>query len=86
MTSGGIDYEHAVVACDKAAREQLFSGHEDNSDPILGRQQGMVGLSEDQYLASYNVRVDGNLTAITCLVDGTKDEVHVISVNQVDAQ
>lgn len=81
-TSGGIGYGEAVQACDAAAQEQLFVGADYDSDAILGQQKGQVGMSPEQYLAVYNVKVDGRKTAITCLVDGTKDAVNVISVKE----
>lgn len=86
VTSGGIGYGEAVIACDNAAREQLFPGSNYESSPLLGQQKGQVGLEPTQYLATYNVTVDGRHTAITCLVDGTKDNINVISVNETEAQ
>ena len=83
-TTGGIGYGEAYVACDRAAQKRLFPGLDYNSDPILGEQKGQVGLSDDQYLAIYNVKAGGRKTAITCLVDGTKDNVHVISVRETE--
>lgn len=83
-TTGGIGYGEAYVACDRAAQKQLFPGLDYNSDPILGEQKSQVGLSDDQYLAIYNVKAGGRKTAITCLVDGTKDNVHVISVRETE--
>lgn len=85
-TSGGIGYGDAVVACDNAAREQLFPGSAYESSPVLGQQKGQLGLDDAQYLAVYNVTVDGRHTAITCLVDGTKDNVNVISVRETEAR
>lgn len=85
VTSGGIDYGIAVQACDKAAQEEMYPGADYAPAPILGMQKGQVGLSDDQYLAVYNVKVDGRTTAISCLVDGTKEEPHVISINEVPA-
>lgn len=85
-TSGGIGYGDAVIACDNAAREQLFPGANYESSPILGKQKGQLGLDDTQYLAVYNVTVDNRHTAITCLVDGTKDNVNVISVNETEAR
>lgn len=85
-TSGGIGYGDAVVACDNAAREQLFPGSAYESSPLLGKQKGQVGIDDAQYLAAYNVTVDGRHTAITCLVDGTKDNVNVISINETEAR
>lgn len=81
-TSGGIGYGEAVQACDRAAQETLFPGDRYDSDPIIGRQKGMVVLNDDQYLAVYNVKVDGRKTGVSCLVDGTKDAPHVISINE----
>lgn len=85
-TSGGIGYGDAVIACDNAAREQLFPGANYESSPILGKQKGQLGLDDTQYLAVYNVTVDNRHTAITCLVNGTKDNVNVISVNETEAR
>ena len=85
-TSGGIGYGDAVVACDNAAREQLFPGSVYESSPLLGKQKGQLGIDDAQYLAAYNVTVDGRHTAITCLVDGTKDNINVISVNETEAR
>ena len=83
-TSGGIGYGEAVQACDRAAQETLFPGACYDSDPIVGRQKGTVGLSDDQYLAVYNIKVDGRKRAVSCLVDGTKDAPHVISINETE--
>lgn len=83
-TSGGIDYGHAVQACDDAAKEQLFPGLKYNSNPIIGEQKSQVGLDDSQFLAIYNVKVDGRKTAITCLVDGTVDDINVVSVKETE--
>lgn len=84
LTTGGIGYGEATVACDRAAQKRLFPGLDYNSDPIIGKQKGQVGLSDDQYLAIYNVKAGNRKTAITCLVDGTKDNVNVISVRETE--
>lgn len=86
VTSGGIDYGTATVVCDNAAKSELFPGMEYDPSPIFGKQKGQVGLSDDQFLAVYNVKVDGRKTAITCLVDGTKDAPNVISVREFEAR
>lgn len=83
VTTGGIGYSEATAACDLAAQQQLFPGRTYKSHTILGKQKGMIGLEPDQYLAAYNVKVDGRKTAINCLVDGTKDEVNVISIGEI---
>ncbi|WP_216395964.1 hypothetical protein [Arcanobacterium phocae] len=83
-TTGGIDYGLAVQACDNAAKEQLFPGMKYNSDPIIGGQKSQVGLDDSQFLAVYNVKVDGRKTAITCLVDGTVDAINVVSIKETE--
>ncbi|WEV72442.1 hypothetical protein [Bifidobacterium sp. ESL0790] len=81
ITSGGIDYGSAVVACDRAAQSQLFSGRTYNSHAILGQQQWQQGLGKEQGLAVYNAKVDDQKTGVRCLVDGTKANVNVVTVS-----
>ncbi|QJC22038.1 hypothetical protein [Arcanobacterium buesumense] len=83
-TTGGIDYGHAVQACDNTAKDQLFPGAKYNSDPIMGEQKSGVGIDDSQFLAVYNVKVDGHKTAITCLVDGTVDAINVVSIKETE--
>ncbi|WEV46769.1 hypothetical protein OZX62_00190 [Bifidobacterium sp. ESL0690] len=81
VTSGGIDYGSAVVACDGAAQSRLFSGRTYNSHAIWGQQKWQQGLGKEQGLAVYNAKVDGQKTGVRCLVDGTKANVNVITVS-----
>lgn len=85
-TTGEIQYGIAVQACDKVAQRDLFPGAKYKPNHILGQIKGQIGLSPDQYLAIYSVKVDGRKTAITCLVDGTKDNPNVISVREFEAK
>lgn len=78
------DYGKAVQVCDDAAKQQLFPNAEYDSDAILGKQKWMQSLSENQWLASYNVKVGAGKekAAVNCLVDVSTEPYSVISVRR----
>lgn len=80
MTTGGISYFEAAAACDNYLRLQL-PGRKYKSHQIIGKRGGMVGIEPDQFIATYDAKIDGAGVVVTCVVKGTASAVEVLDAN-----